>query len=71
MFPFHICQQLACLLCLNSLVSSILKHNNGSSLCGTAGREISWEPWDAGLIPSLAQWVEDLASPQLWLRLQL
>ena len=30
----------------------------------------SWECWDAGLIPSLAQWVKDLVLPQLQLRLQ-
>ena len=31
----------------------------------------SWEHRDAGLIPSLAQWVKDLALLQLWLRSQL
>ena len=31
----------------------------------------SWECCDTGLIPSLAQWVGDLAFLQLWLRLQL
>ena len=33
--------------------------------------QVSWECWDAGLIPSPAQWVKDLAMPQLWLRSQL
>ena len=31
----------------------------------------SSEHWGTGLIPRPAQWVKDLASPQLWLRLQL
>ena len=31
----------------------------------------SWERWDVGLIPGPAHWVEDRASPQLWLRWQL
>ena len=32
---------------------------------------MSWECWDAGSIPSLAQWVKDLVLQQLWLRLHL
>ena len=32
---------------------------------------VSWECWDAGSIPSLTQWVQDLALPQLQLRSQL
>ena len=39
--------------------------------CGAIGSLVSWDCWDAGSIPSLAQWVKDLAFPQLWLRLQL
>ena len=35
------------------------------------GLAVSWECWDAGLIPSQAQWVKDLGLLQLWLRLQL
>ena len=31
----------------------------------------SWECWGTGSIPSLVQWVKDLALPQLWLRSQL
>ena len=31
----------------------------------------SWERWDAGLIPSPAQWVKDLVLLQLGLRVQL
>ena len=30
-----------------------------------------WEPWDAGSIPSLVQWIKDLALPQSWLRSEL
>ena len=32
---------------------------------------MSWEPWDSGSIPSLAQWLKDLVLPQLQLRSQL
>lgn len=42
-----------------------------SSHCGARGLIASWEQWDAGSIPSLSQWVKDLAPQQLWLRLQL
>ena len=35
------------------------------------GSAASWERWDAGLIPDLAQWVKDLAFPQLRLQLWL
>ena len=37
-----------------------------SSHCGAMGSVVSWECWDAGLTPGLAQWVK----PQ-WIRLQL
>ena len=39
--------------------------------CGAMRPPVSWECWDTGLIPSLAQWVEDSALLQLWLRSQM
>ena len=42
-----------------------------SSCSGATGLAVSWESWDAGLIPSLAQWVKDPVLPQLQLRLRL
>ena len=35
------------------------------------GSAASWECWDAGLIPDLAQWVKDVVWLQVWLRSQL
>ena len=34
------------------------------------GAAVSLQHWDAGLIPSPAQWVKDLTFPQLQFRLQ-
>ena len=48
-----------------------IKNAFGSSCCGAVGLAMSWECWDAGLIPSLAQWVYDLVLLQLQLGLQL
>ena len=42
----------------------------GSSHCGTTGSAVSWERWDVGSIPGLAQWIGDLVLSQLWHRLQ-
>ena len=49
--------------------SQYLKEENRSSHYGAAGSAASLECQDTGLIPALAQWVKDLALPQLWLRL--
>ena len=43
----------------------------GSFCFGTMGSEASWEHWDAGSIPCLAQWVRDAALLQLWLKSRL
>ena len=34
------------------------------------GSAASWEPWDTGSMPRLAQWVKDLALQKLWLRMK-
>ena len=36
-----------------------------------SGSAVSWEHWNVGWIPGLAQWVKDLVLPQLQLRSQL
>ena len=49
----------------------LMKTLTRSSSCGSAGSLAPLEPWDVGSIFALAHWVKDLASPQLWFRLQL
>ena len=49
----------------------ILIENMESSPFGAMGSAASWESWDMGLIPSLAQWIKDHTLLQLQLRLQL
>ena len=45
--------------------------HRGNFHCDIMGSAASWEHWNEGLIPGPAQWVRDLALPQLWLGLQL
>ena len=42
-----------------------------SPRCNTTGAVVSWEGWEAGSIPGLAQWVGDPVLLQLWLRSHL
>ena len=48
-----------------------LKMQAWSSRCGATAFALSRECWHLGLIPGPAQWVKDLALPQLWLGSQL
>ena len=56
-------------LFLKGIIHSVNSYQ--SSCCGATGSAASWEHWDAGSIPSLAQWVRDLALLQFWLSFQL
>ena len=43
------------------ILRKIIAHQKvlyGSCCCGAMGPAVSWEHWDAGLIPGLAQWVK-------------
>ena len=42
----------------------VLKNGKGSSYHGSAGTDLTGIHEDAGLIPGLAQWVEDLKLPR-------
>ena len=47
------------------------KRKTRSSHCSTVELVLSLEQWDVGSIPGPAQWIKDLALPQLWCRSQL
>ena len=51
---------------INTLMWKYLR----SSCTGEMGLAASWDHWVTDSIPGLAQWVKDLALPQLWLRLR-
>ena len=55
----------------DEIKTDVFKYHIGSSCCGVTGSKVSWAHWDVGSIPGLAQWVKDLALPQLWLRPRL
>ena len=49
----------------NNRIIFVITKKFAISCCVATGSLASWDPWDAGSIPSLAQWVKDLALLQL------
>ena len=75
LFAFLLFNFMSCLYILEFKPLTFSRRQTWSSCCGTVGSESNSSgsgPWGGtGLIPGLAQWVKDLASPQLWHRSQL
>ena len=48
-----------------------LEPEMGSSCCGIPGLAVSWDLWDLGSSPWLAEWAKDPVLSQPWLGLRL